>query len=420
MKRQLNQLAYYSEGNIPESLIGVPDAWTPDQIKNFQDYWDLYFTGDLARRRRAKFVPGGVAKTFIQTKEPELKNAFDEWIARVVCFAFSVSPQPLVNQMNRATSETQKDSADEEGLLPILGWIKRLCDHVIHMLGADTMEFVWRPESVIDPTIQRANLVAYVSAGMMTRQRAAAILGETLPDDPMADVLTVTTAQGVVRLGGNPVASGDEAAPERLARGELSFDLLKRQEVSPAGWELASAELNKYNNNHDERGRFAAAGSASRQVVAVNVGVGGDGGKDDFPEEELSERMHGVGPTGHANHGRTLTPDVRAVGAFGAPASSFNGSSRFQMQSPAGVPPRNDPATIDGVPYSGHALDEMQNRGLFPSVTGQVIRDGLQGSGNRSDTSVFYDPTNNVSVIRNDITGNVITVISGDRRKEPK
>ncbi len=180
----------------------MPDAWTPDQIKNFQDYWDLYFTGDQARRRRAKFVPGGVARTFIQTKEPELKNAFDEWIARVVCFAFSISPQPFVNQMNRATSETQKDSADEEGLLPILNWIKRLCDHVIQtLLGAENLEFSWRHEPTIDPTVQRENLVAYVSAGMMTRRRAAEIMGEALPDDPMADVLTVTTGQGVVKLG---------------------------------------------------------------------------------------------------------------------------------------------------------------------------------------------------------------------------
>jgi hypothetical protein len=204
LKRQLHQLTYYSEGNVPESLIGVPDAWTPDQIKNFQDYWDLYFTGDLARRRRAKFVPGGVAKTFIQTKEPELKNAFDEWIARVVCFAFSISPQPFVNQMNRATSETQKEATDEEGLLPILAWIKRLCDHVIqNLLGASGVEFVWRHEPAIDPTVQRENLVAYVNAGMMTRRRAAEIMGESLPADPMADVLTVTTGQGVVGLGGS-------------------------------------------------------------------------------------------------------------------------------------------------------------------------------------------------------------------------
>jgi hypothetical protein len=58
------------------------------------------------------------------------------------------------------------------------------------------VEFVWRSEAVIDPTVQRENLVANVNSGMMTRRRAAEIMGETLPADAMADVLTVTTGQG--------------------------------------------------------------------------------------------------------------------------------------------------------------------------------------------------------------------------------
>ncbi len=108
--------------------------------------------------------------------------------------------------MSRVVSAIQTAVADEEGLLPILNWIKRLCDHVIQtLLGADNLEFSWRHEPTIDPTIQRENLVAYVSAGMMTRRRAAEIMGEALPDDPMADVLTVTTGQGVVKLGGDSV-----------------------------------------------------------------------------------------------------------------------------------------------------------------------------------------------------------------------
>ena len=120
-----------------------------------------------------------------------------------------MSPQPFINQMNRATSETQKDMADQEGLLPILAWIKRLCDHIIVMLGGEGLEFVWNAESVIDPTVLRENLVAYVGAGMMTRRRAAAIMGETLPADPMADVLTVSTGQGVVGLNAqNEVGKG--------------------------------------------------------------------------------------------------------------------------------------------------------------------------------------------------------------------
>jgi phage portal protein BeeE len=32
LRRQIYQLQYYTEGNIPEALIGVPDNWNPDQI----------------------------------------------------------------------------------------------------------------------------------------------------------------------------------------------------------------------------------------------------------------------------------------------------------------------------------------------------------------------------------------------------
>jgi hypothetical protein len=65
-------------------------------------------------------VPGGVAKTFIQTKEPELKNPFDEWLARIVCYAFSVSHQAFVNQTNRSTGETQKEMADPAASVPLV------------------------------------------------------------------------------------------------------------------------------------------------------------------------------------------------------------------------------------------------------------------------------------------------------------
>ena len=73
LRRQLWQLDYFSEGSIPDALIGVPQGWTPDQIKQFQDYWDTEFAGDLARRRRAKFVPGDTASRVHQTKEPDHK-----------------------------------------------------------------------------------------------------------------------------------------------------------------------------------------------------------------------------------------------------------------------------------------------------------------------------------------------------------
>jgi hypothetical protein len=141
-------------------------------------------TGDLAARRRAKFVPGGVAKTFIQTKEPELKNPFDEWLARIVCYAFSVSHQAFVNQTNRSTGETQKEMAEEEGLWPVLKWVKRLIDGVL------------LEDAQIDAGHQAQVLTSYVGAGILTRNEARVKLGEAPVTDPAANLLLVTTGAG--------------------------------------------------------------------------------------------------------------------------------------------------------------------------------------------------------------------------------
>jgi hypothetical protein len=65
-----------------------------------------------------------VASRAVSLNEPELKNLCDEWLARIVCYAFSVSPQAFVAHINRATGETQKEMAEEEGLWPVLMWMR--------------------------------------------------------------------------------------------------------------------------------------------------------------------------------------------------------------------------------------------------------------------------------------------------------
>ena len=87
-------------------------------------------------------MPGGVAKTFIQTKEPELKGVFDEWLARIVCYAFSVSLSALRQSDQSLDRRDAKGDAEEEGLWPVLKWVKRLIDGVlIEDFGEDDIEF---------------------------------------------------------------------------------------------------------------------------------------------------------------------------------------------------------------------------------------------------------------------------------------
>lgn len=90
----------------------------------------------------------------------------------------------------------------------------------------------------------------------------------------------------------------------------------------------------------------------------------------------------------------------------GSKANQFN-----QPKNPAYQPTRNTPTSIDGADYAGHALDRMQDRGLTPSVIQNTVDNGV-ATPSRGGTTVFYDGTNNVSVVTNS-EGKVITVKYG-------
>lgn len=212
MRRQQFQLSYYTEGNIPEALIGTPQGWTPEQIVAFQTAWDAMFTGNLAQRRHAKFVPGDVGKSFVPTKEPDLKNPMDDWLARIVCFAFSISPQQLVTMMNRATAQTSDTQAKEEGIEPLKEFVKEIIDDVIETdFMSPDLEMAWDEEAVIDEVQQTEIITKKVQAGEITINRGRELMGEEKSEDPGADILMVLTASGYVPIGANTVEGKKEA-----------------------------------------------------------------------------------------------------------------------------------------------------------------------------------------------------------------
>jgi HK97 family phage portal protein len=153
LRRQLAQLQYFTEGNMPEALIGVPQSWTMEQIGQFQDYWDTILAGNTAERRHAKFVPSDFR--YQPMRDPPLKDDFDEWLARIVAFAFSLPPTPFVRQMNRATAGEDQDRSLEEGLSPLKAWVKRLIDGVNEAeFGETDLEFAWHEQVEVDPNVQ--------------------------------------------------------------------------------------------------------------------------------------------------------------------------------------------------------------------------------------------------------------------------
>jgi hypothetical protein len=198
LRRQVSQLNYFTEGNTPEALIGVPEAWTPEQIRQFQEYWDALLQGNLAARRHTRFVPGGLSYT--PTRDAPLKDDFDEWLARIVCFAFSIPVTAFASQVNRATAETTQQAALAEGLAPLQNWLKGLIDRVIRqVLGWPDLEFVWADGLPADPQAQAALHTAYVGAGLKTRNEVRSLIGL----DPLPGGDVATTAGPVAALSEN-------------------------------------------------------------------------------------------------------------------------------------------------------------------------------------------------------------------------
>ena len=105
---------------------------------------------------------------------------------------------------------------------------------------------------------------------------------------------------------------------------------------------------------------------------------------------------------------------VRAAGKIASPnAPGFMGRRGFELQNIPGQYARNLARTIDGRDYTRHALDQMQNRGLLPSVVEHTIKHGKKAPGNLPDRVVFKDSINKVSTVLDAETGRVITVRRG-------
>ena len=154
LNRQLHKLSYYTDGSAPDSVIEGPEGWTVENLKKFRDWWHDMLSGNLAERRKGLVVPHGAKLTNL--KEAALKDDYDDFLVRHICFAFSVSPSQLIREQNRGKDEGQKDAAKAQGTRPILDFFSKQFTRMIcrDLYGYDDLEIVPQEETAIQPLVQ--------------------------------------------------------------------------------------------------------------------------------------------------------------------------------------------------------------------------------------------------------------------------
>lgn len=146
-------------------------------------------------------------------------------------------------------------------------------------------------------------------------------------------------------------------------------------------------------------------------------------GKDPVTGEETSRLMAAAGIIPGAKvltkGGKAAKVAKKAMKASGKPGKVVSGtgpmgSKRMQLKNTSYQKTRNSPTEIQGRSYSGHAQDQMQNRGIPPSVVDNTIKTGTPKTyvTPKGTTTNYYDKVNDVTAVVNE-NGKVVTVGHG-------
>lgn len=194
IRRTLEQLARYTDGNVPFATMEAPLEWSPEQILSFQKYLDTQWVDGALTRNRIKVLPGGAKVSAIQPFTFS-KDEEESLLTQIVAY-FGVSRSWLVAQVNRATAESGADESDDIGLKPVQNWIKEFVDDITeNVLGIPDIEFRWSSSRVGAEEAKSKIQVSLVTAGIMTVNEARAERGLDPIAEPVAAPVAGTEAK---------------------------------------------------------------------------------------------------------------------------------------------------------------------------------------------------------------------------------
>jgi SPP1 gp7 family putative phage head morphogenesis protein len=177
-------LQRFTEGNIPEAFASAPESWTPQQIEEFQGYWDAAMYGDQAAKHQIKWMPGGGSIEW--SNEKDFSDGFSLFLMRKTCAAYHIVPSDLgfTETVNRSSGETQADVQHRVGDLPLISHIQDVLTNFLqHDLGLP-IEFAFDTGQEKEDRLQLAQAWGiYIDKGMASPDEGREeLLG--LPADP--------------------------------------------------------------------------------------------------------------------------------------------------------------------------------------------------------------------------------------------
>lgn len=216
-------LSYYTDGSVPDSIAEAPeDMSQPENVIAFQEAWDAMLAGnDEARSGGVRWVPHGANLT--QLKEQVFQPDFALYMDRKTCAAFGVAPQDIgiLNDVNRATADTQTDMQFRVLTRPRALYLKGIYDHVLQEELGLRVQFLFDlGQEKEDRLVEAQAWKLYVEMGAASSDEPRKeVLGLPVDESRPVPRFVMTSRGGPVPLNALMAVAGD-VDPETVAPAE--------------------------------------------------------------------------------------------------------------------------------------------------------------------------------------------------------
>jgi hypothetical protein len=225
LRREMFQLNYYTDGTTPEAMVFLPSDLPIDRVEEIQNWFDTTLQGDLAARRKIRFLPGygsgdQARPNVVFPKEVLLKDTMDEWLVQISAYCIGVSAQPFLKMMNRASAEEANDAAAQSGLAPDIMRMGSVLNSILDKMGlSDDYEFAPQDHREMD-VLKQAQADNLVVGKIVTMNESREARGMDPRPEPEADMLGTFTPTGFLPLGEQANQDADQSEDEGQGQGD--------------------------------------------------------------------------------------------------------------------------------------------------------------------------------------------------------
>lgn len=266
LRRQQWLRAEYTDGVIPELILESDGNYTPDQLRAYENVLNDALAGQTEQRKRASILPQGLHPISMDGYGEKFKDTLDDYLVTAICGHFGVQPSeigmtPKSGLGGVGHQAGQAQSSEVIGLIPLSQWLGKMLTQISYQaLGMPReLEFKFMASDRTDAMAEaQANDVKRKN-GELTLNEARSKEGLSLIDSPIADQPIIFTGSGAFVVTSDGIKP---FAPEQDPSQAPEDTKPTAEDATPTKDQPAN-NIKKFNENHDEQGRFSSNDSGA-------------------------------------------------------------------------------------------------------------------------------------------------------------